>query len=49
MGGKEGAGSKHKKGPFGCTPRLVVPERLTPVDFGGEVELWVLVNNEALS
>jgi len=49
IGGKEGAGSKHKKGPLGYTPRSVVPARLTPVHFGVEVELWVLVNNGALS
>jgi hypothetical protein len=44
-----GARSKDKKGPLGSTPRLVVPVRLTPVDFGVGVELWVLVNNAARS
>ena len=49
MGGKRGAISKVKKGPLEGIPRLVVPARLRLVDFGVEVEPWVLVNNAARS
>ena len=49
MSGARGARSKDKKGPLAGTPRLVVPARLRLVDFGVEVEPWVLVNSAARS